>query len=459
MLQTRFASKSHSGKCGERRLSSNKASPPIGTRLLDIPKPITKEAFAPSEASPYRWLLCALLFLITVNNYMDRQLLSIVAPAITTEFKLSASGLAMIINAFLLAYGIGQVFSGRLMDWVGARRGFTIAVFVWSLAGVCTSFARGVLSFSLFRLLLGAAESGNFPGGVKVLTEWFPPHLRTTAVGIFTSGVSIGAVLTPPIAAYLTVHYGWRYAFIAVGIPGFLWILIWRAAYRHPPNVVETTESETVRTRQWSVLLRERLAWGVIMGRVLEEPVGWLFYSWLPLYLNRFLGVPLINTGLLLMIPFAAQDMGFILGGWCASRMIKAGFSVNATRRLTIFLSAVCMTASAFAITTRSPIVFITFISIATFGHGSWSSNIMSMPGDIVSHKAVGTLYGLSGCGGALGSIVFTRVIGKLVDVQQSFDTVFIIGGTLPVIAAIVMFAVSGRIRRLAPATAEQNLP
>ena len=403
--------------------------------------------------SRYRWLLCALLFFVTVNNYMDRQLLSIVAPSITKEFHLTASGLALIINAFLLAYGIGQMFSGRLMDWIGARRGFTLAVLVWSTAGICTSFARSVLSFSIFRFLLGAAESGNFPGGVKVLTEWFPPHLRTTAVGVFTSGVSVGAVLTPPIAAYLTVHYGWRVAFIAVGLPGFLWILIWRAVYRPRPPQAQDQQTRTseVTSRQWSFLLRQRLAWGVILGRVLEEPVGWLFYSWLPLYLNRFLGVPLLNTGLLLMIPFAAQDVGFILGGWIASRLMKAGYTVHKVRKYMVFASGLCMTASAVAIAAPTPLVFVLLISVATFGHGSWSSNIMSMPGDIVSHDAVGTLYGLSGCGGALGSILFTRLIGALVDAQRSFDTVFIIGGSLPLIAAAVMFSVTGTIHRLAP--------
>jgi len=404
-------------------------------------------------SSIYRWLLCALLFFVTVNNYMDRQLLSIVAPSITKEFHLSASGLALIINAFLLAYGIGQMFSGRLMDRIGARKGFTLAVLVWSTAGVCTSFAHSVLSFSVFRFLLGAAESGNFPGGIKVLTEWFPPHLRTTAVGIFTSGVSIGAVLTPPIAAYLTVHYGWRVAFIVVGLPGFLWILTWRAVYRPlvPQAEAQTMPTSGLANRQWSFLLRQRLAWGVILGRVLEEPVGWLFYSWLPLYLNRFLGVPLLDTGVLLMIPFAAQDVGFILGGWIASRLIKAGNTVDRVRRIMIFASGVCMTASAAAIAAPTPLAFVLLISVATFGHGSWSSNIMSMPGDIVSHDAVGTLYGLSGCGGALGSMLFTRVIGALVDAQQSFNTVFVLGGSLPLIAAAVMFSVSGTIRRLAP--------
>lgn len=414
----------------------------------------------------YRWLLCALLFLITVNNYMDRQMLSIVAPTISTELNLGASDIALIINAFLLTYGIGQMFSGRFMDWIGPRQGFTISVLVWSLAGICTSFARSVLGFSIFRFFLGAAESGNFPGGIKVLTEWFPRQERTTAVGIFTSGVSVGALLTPPVAAYLTVHYGWRLAFLVVGFPGLLWILIWRAVYRPAPprtdpddapanSLAETggavAEHAAADLRRWSFLLRQRLTWAVILGRFLEEPVAWLFYSWLPLYLNKFLGVTLMNTGLLLMIPFLAQDVGFLLGGWLASRLMKSGWSVDKTRRWMIFLSGGCMLSATASIFAPTPLIFVLLISVATFGHGSWSSNVMSMPGDIVPYEAVGTLYGLSGCGGALGAMLFTQLIGKLVDAQHSFDTVFVISGILPLVAATVMFTVGGKVQRLPP--------
>jgi ACS family hexuronate transporter-like MFS transporter len=181
--------------------------------------------------------------------------------------------------------------------------------------------------------------------------------------------------------------------------------------------------------------------------------VAWLFYSWLPLYLNKFLGVSLMNTGLLLTIPFVAQDLGFILGGWAASRLLKRGWSVDTTRKCMIFLSGLCMLSSIVSIAAPTPLAFVLLISVSTFGHGSWSSNIMSMPGDIVSHEAVGTLYGLSGCGGALGSMLFTLVIGKLVDTQNSFNTVFLIGGLLPLAAATLMFTVAGKVRPISSTT------
>lgn len=413
------------------------------------------------RSSRYQWFLCALLFLITLNNYMDRQLLSIVAPTITTELNLNASDIALIIQAFLVTYGIGQIFSGRFMDWIGPRQGFTISVLVWSLAGIFTSLAQGVAGFSFFRFLLGAAESGNFPGGIKVLTEWFPQRERTTAVGLFTSGVSVGAVLTPPVAAYLTVHYGWRFAFVAVGLPGLLWILVWRVVYRsRSPNDTDEPELDgpggalagevAPHFRRWPFLLRQRVAWTPILGRFFVEPVGWLFFSWLPLYLNKFLGVALIDTGLLLMIPFLAQDLGFILGGWTASRLMKAGWPVDKTRKWMIYLSAALMSPAVLSGAVPTPLSFVLLIGVATFAYGSLSTNLMSLPGDIVPYEAVGTLYGLSGCAGSLGAILFTHVIGRLVDAQHSFDTVFVVGGILPLVGAIVMFLVGGRIVPLA---------
>ena len=180
------------------------------------------------------------------------------------------------------------------------------------------------------------------------------------------------------------------------------------------------------------------------------EPVGWLFFSWLPLYLNKFLGVTLIDTGLLLMIPFLAQDLGFILGGWTASRLMKAGWPVDKTRKWMIFLSAALMSPAVLSGAAPTPLSFVLLIGVATFAYGSLSTNLMSLPSDIVPYEAVGTLYGLSGCAGSLGAILFTHVIGRLVDAQHSFDTVFVVGGILPLVGAIVMFLVGGRIVPLA---------
>lgn len=401
----------------------------------------------------YRWLICGLLFLVTVNNYMDRQLLSIVAPTITSEFHLTASDLALIMNCFITAYGLGQLFSGRFMDWVGPRLGFTFSVLLWSLASVCTSMARTVMGFGFFRFLLGASESGNFSGGVKVISQLFPLRERTMAVGFFASGVSVGALITPPAAAYLIVHYGWQFAFIFVGVPGFLWLVAWLSFYKPSlafHKTIESTFSSTPdKSRRWSFLLRHRLVWGLILGRFIEEPAGWFLFSWLPLYLKTFPNLSLINIGFLLTIPFLLLDVGFLVGGWIASFMLKRGHSIDRVRRVTMAGSAICMLSSIPAVMAPTPLGFVLCISFATFGHGCWSSNIMAMPGDMLPHTSVGTLYGLAACWGSFGSVLFMLVVGKLIDVQHSFITPFVIAGLLPMIGVIFTFATSGTIQRL----------
>jgi ACS family hexuronate transporter-like MFS transporter len=413
---------------------------------------VNTELVSSPTSKGYRWLICSLLFLVTVNNYMDRQLLSIVAPTIRSEFHLSASDLALIVNCFIAAYGLGQLFSGRFMDWAGPKWGFATSVLVWSLASVFTSMARTVMAFGIFRLLLGAAESGNFPGGVKVISQLFPPQERTMAVGFFASGVSVGALITPPVAAYLIVHYGWHSAFILVGIPGFLWLVAWLSLFKPSLGIQKATESESTTpetARRWSFLLRHRLVWGLILGRFIEEPAGWFLFSWLPLYLKTFPDLSLINIGLLLMIPFLLLDIGFLVGGWIALPMIRKGATIDRVRRVTMFASAVLMLSAIPAVMAPTPLAFVLWISLATFGHGSWSSNIMAMPGDILPHTSVGTLYGLAAGCGSFGSILFMLVVGKLIDTRHSFTIPFVIAGLLPLVGLIFTFATSGTIQRL----------
>lgn len=422
-------------------------------------------ADSPGKIGHFRWVICILLLLITIHNYVDRQAISIVAPVITAEFNLNKSDIAFIVSAFLVAYTFGQLFSGRFMDWVGSRNGFTMLVITWSLASVLTSLARGVFSFSAVRFLLGVAESGNFPGGVKIVSEWFPKQERSTAVGIFTSGASIGAIITPPLMAYLIVTFGWQMAFVVVGLPGFLWVIAWRILYKpvasHPmlgaaersyilAGMVTPKASERQPTViPWTYFLRKRLFWGVFFGRFLEEPAAWFYFAWLPLYLSEFRGMALMDIGLLLMIPFLTLDVGYVGGGWVASRLIKRGWTLDRARKTVMVVSACCMVASIPAPLVPSVEAFVMLVSLATFGHGGWASNSMTIPGDVVPHSSVGTLYGMTAFGGGLGAIIFMQITGKLVDVEKSFDTVFMVAGILPLLAAIVVWFVTGPIEQL----------
>src|ERR1700730_7619870 len=223
-----------------------------------------EQAGAPSatQIGRFRWLICLMLFVFTVSNYVDRQAISIIAPVISAQFHFTNSEIATIVNAFLIAYTFGQCFSGAFMDWVGSKRGISILVVMWSIASIITSFSRSVFSFSCFRFLLGISESGNFAGGIKVVAEWFPEQERSTAVGLFISGASVGAILTPPVVAFLVLHLGWQLAFVIIGIPGLLWVFWWRALYAPLLSNTRVSELERsyIRTGQPEAQVTQRMS-------------------------------------------------------------------------------------------------------------------------------------------------------------------------------------------------------
>jgi ACS family hexuronate transporter-like MFS transporter len=421
-----------------------------------------EQSSAPSatQIGRFRWLICLMLFVVTVSNYVDRQAISIIVPVISAQYHFTNSDIATIVNAFLIAYTFGQCFSGAFMDWVGSKRGISILVVMWSIASIITSFSRSVFSFSCFRFLLGISESGNFAGGIKVVAEWFPEQERSTAVGLFISGASVGAILTPPVVAFLVLHLGWQLAFVIIGIPGLLWVFWWRALYA--PLLSNTRVSEVERsyirggqseaqvTQRLSLesfsFLKHRMFWGVFLGRFVEEPASWFYLTWLPLYLKQFRGVSLMNIGFLLIIPFLTLDLGYMGGGWVASGLIKRGWSLNRARKTVMVVCALCMVAAIPAVLANSTLGFVLLVSIATLGHGGWAANIMTLPGDMVPHGLVGTLYGITAFGGGLSSILFMQITGKLVDMQKSFNSVFMIAGMLPLLASVIVLTVTGNI-------------
>jgi len=417
----------------------------------------------PIQYGRFRWLICLMLFVVTVSNYIDRQALSIIAPVISAQFHFTTYDIATIVNAFLIAYTFGQCFAGAFMDWIGSKRGMTILVVLWSTASLLTSLSRSVFSFSVFRFFLGLSESGNFAGGIKVVAEWFPEKERSTAVGLFISGASIGAILTPPVVAFLVLHFGWEFAFVMIGLPGFVWIFWWRAMYAPLQSSVRVSDTERAYIQRGQdhphsirglslrslSFLKYRLFWSVFLGRFIEEPASWFYLTWLPLYLKQFRGVSLMNIGFLLIVPFLTLDIGYMGGGWISSMLMRSGWSLNRARKTVMLLCAICMVSAIPAVFAKSTLAFVVLVSMATLGHGGWAANIMTLPSDLVPHGLVGTVYGITAFGGGLGSIVFMQVTGKLVDMQRSFDTVFMIAGILPLLAAVVFLTVSGRIRML----------
>jgi len=433
---------------------------PVPNRV--VAEPIDSSSVQPSrQLGRYRWVLCSLLFVITVNNYMDRQMLSIAAPAIIAEYQFSNSDIAVIANAFLFAYTIGQLLAGMFVDRIGARNGMTLAVLMWSSMMLVTPFARSIFQFGSIRFLLGLAESVNYPAGVKVCAEWFPPKERATAVGFFQSGSAIGAVLTPVIAAALILQFGWRAAFILVAVPGLIWVPFWLKYYAPIERSTRVSEAErgyilAHRGEQasvtpgkqigWSFFVKQRLVLAVALSRFLEEPSGWFYFTWLPIYLKNYRDVSLMNIGLLLIIPFLTLDVGKVGGGWLSSRLMKRGWTLDRARKIVMLMSALSMAASLPAIFAPTPLGFVLFISLATLGHGAWATTTQTIPGDIVAPRFVGTVYGITAFGGGIGAIIFTYVTGKLVDTYGSFTGPFVIAAVLPLVAYAAFALVAGRI-------------
>ncbi|MCX6550302.1 MAG: MFS transporter [Acidobacteria bacterium] len=417
---------------------------------------------SPGNIGRYRWLICLLLFVITVNNYMDRQMLSIAAPVIAAQYHFSNGDIALIANAFLIAYTVGQLFAGLIVDRIGARRGMTLAVLVWSSMSFLVVLSRSVAQFSVIRFLLGLSESINYPAGVKVCAEWFPPKERATAVGIFQSGSAIGAMLTPVVAASLIVWLGWQAAFIVVAVPGLIWLPFWLRYYAPVEKNTRLAARERAyilahRTEQadlapgqrvgWSFFLKQRLVIAVAVARFLEEPCGWFYFTWLPIYLKNYRDVSLMNIGALLIIPFLTLDAGKIGGGWMSSWLMTHGWTLDRARKIVMLTSVLCMVGSIPALWAPTPLGFVLFISLATFGHGGWATTSQTIPGDIVAPRFVGTVYGITAFGGGIGAIIFTYVTGKLVDTYGSFTGPFVIAGILPLVAYAAFVVIAGEIK------------
>ncbi|MBM3740526.1 MAG: MFS transporter [Acidobacteria bacterium] len=403
-----------------------------------------------------RWWMCGLLFLATVISYIDRQTMSVVAPVIAQEFGLNNEQIARILSSFLFAYAFGQVVAGKFLDWTGSRLGFSIFVVVWSLANMLTATVTRAWGFSLFRFLLGVGEAGNYPGGVKVLAEWFPPRERPFAGGVFTSGASIGAVMAAPLVATITHYWGWRAAFLFTGSLGFLWLAGWLWLYRTPARhpylssserallaESQLTIGETTSIR-WLDLFRYRQVWAITIARFFEEPLIWLCVFWLPKFMVDVKGLSLLEMGWVLTIPYLSLDVGYIAGGWAATRLLRKGIPLRRAKLTVMAVAAGLMMATipaAFAQNLMTPVVLI---SMATMGHGAWFTNVMTIPSDIAPRNVVASVYGISGLGGGLGGIVFTEITGVLADRFHSFAPSLVLAGLMPLLATLILRFVGG---------------
>ncbi len=391
-----------------------------------------------------RWAMVGLVFLATLINYLDRQTLSVAAPVIIDQFHLTNVQYSAIIFAFMLAYTLMNGVSGPMVDRLGSKLGYTVCIAWWSIAAMLHALARSALSFGVFRFLLGMGEAGNWPAGVRVVTEWFPPKERALASGIFNSGSAVGAVIAPPLIAWIILKSGWRSAFLMVGGAGLLWLLIWAFVYRTPPNVPAGAAARPV---PFSRLVRSRWVCQFTVSKIFSDPVWYFYIFWFPQYLKSARGFDLAAVGKFAWIPFFTAGIGNLMGGACAAFLLSRGLGVAAARKISVLLFAVLMTSAIPAVLVRDVFLSIGLISTATLGYSGALANMLAMPADYFPGTTVGSIWGIASMGAGFGGMVFSLLTGWVVD-HYSYVPVFIGFGILPLIAAAIVWWLPERVTR-----------
>jgi ACS family hexuronate transporter-like MFS transporter len=386
--------------------------------------------------------MISLAFLATAINYLDRQALSVAAPILRDQFHMSNTQYSRVLFAFLLAYTVMNGVSGPMIDRLGTRLGYGLCVAWWSAAAVLHAFTRGAVSLGVFRFLLGIGEAGNWPGGVKVVAEWFPERERALASGIFNSGSSFGAILAPPVVVFLVARMGWQAAFAAVGVTGFVWLAVWGKTYRTPKQETGDKRPSPVPLGVGS-LLRSRFVMAFTLSKIFLDPVWYFYIFWFPEYLRRVRHFDMGAIGAYAWIPFAAAGAGNFAGGMLSGWLPRRGWTVTMARKSAVTAFAALMVSAIPAVLTPEAWISIALVSVAMFGYTGCLANMLSMPADVYPGGAVASVYGLASMGSGFGGMVFTLITGWVVD-HASYTPVFIGFGVMPLACAAILWTLAG---------------
>jgi len=384
-------------------------------------------------------VVLAMLFSATAINYLDRQTLSIIAPILQHQIGLSTIDYSRVVFIFLLGYTISQTLAGRIIDSIGTRVGMLLCVALWSMVSILHGLVVGVLTLGLLRLLLGLAEAGNWPGGVKAVSENFPAERRAFAVGVFNSGSTFGAIIAPPIVAAVAAIWNWRLMFVAIGLIGIVWVFLWHMLYRpRQPAPVQPPGAGPIARYPFLMYFREKAIWGLMIGRFLADPIWWFYAFWLPVYLAQSRGFSLMLIGSTAWIPFVFAGAGGWLGGYVSDVLVRRGIPTVKARKIVMAISALLMLFGIPAFEVRSNVVALAWISVVLMGYTSWASNILSLPADLFPSEEVAQVTGLSGTAAGLGGMLFTLATGWLV-VNISYGSVFMASCVMILCAAVVI--------------------
>ena len=406
----------------------------------------------------FRMVICALLFAATVINYIDRQMIGVLKPTLQQEFGWTETAYGNIVFWFQGAYALGFIAFGRLMDRLGTRLGYSLAMGIWTLAHVAHAAARSVTGFIAVRFFLGLGESGSFPAGLKAVADWFPKRERALAIGIFNAGSNIGAILTPLLVPAITLAFGWQMTFLVTGIFSLVWLPIWWAVYRLPeahPRVgaaelahIRSDVQSAATTIPWRRLLTVKETWAFALGKFLIDPIWWMFLFWLPDFLARRHGLNLQTFAPPLIAIYVMSDIGSVAGGWLSSRMMSRGVSPNRARKLALLVCAICVTPIVFASNIDNLWTAVLIIGLATAAHQGFSANLFALPSDVFPREAVGSVVGIGGAAGAVGGMIMSKYAGWVLDRLGTYTPIFIIAGSAYLVALAVIHLLSPRLAR-----------
>jgi ACS family hexuronate transporter-like MFS transporter len=424
-----------------------------------------------SQGGYFRWVVCALLFFATTINYIDRQVIGLLKDPLQKQFAFNERDYAAIVFSFQLAYAIGLLLAGRVMDKLGTRKGFALALIVWSIAAIAHAAADwfpalhvpailinppaiillsgATAGFALARFVLGLGEAGNFPASIKSVAEWFPKKERALATGIFNSGSNVGAIITPLVVPWIALQWGWQWAFIATGAIGFVWLLFWLPLY-HPPDqhprlsaaelsYIRSDPPEPTMPIPWMKLFPHRQTWAFAIGKFMTDPIWWLYLFWIPDFLKRNHGLDLSSIGLPIVVIYLVADVGSIGGGWLSSSLLKRGWTANRARKAAMLVCALSVVPIIAAARVSNLWLAVALVALAAAAHQGWSANIFTLTSDMFPKQAVGSVVGIGGMAGAIGGMLIALVVGEILETTGSYVPIFIIAGVTYLLALLII--------------------
>ncbi len=430
------------------------------TTAFNNPTPSTLSAG--TRLGRVRWTVCAMLFAATSINYMDRQVIAILKPTLEHSIGMTEVSYGYIVDAFQIAYAIGLLAAGRLIDKLGTRIGYMLVMAVWSFSAMGHALASTVLEFGFARFFLGLGESGNFPAAIKTVAEWFPQNERSLATGIFNSGANVGAILAPAIVPWVTLHYGWHAAFLTTGLFSVLWILWWFRYYRTPTDHSTLTARELRHIYQeaaadmgpspsvpWRRLLGFRQTWAFSIAKFLTDPIWYFYLFWLPSYFSAKFNLNLSHLGLPLIIVYNVSAIGSIGGGWLPAPFRRLGLSPNYARLAAMLFCAFLVVPIYTASNAKSVWTAIALISVAAGAHQGWSANLFTTSSDMFPRSAVGAVVGIGGMAGSFGSALFAFFAGHILQLTHSYAVLFGIASSAYLLALIVMYLLAPGLKKV----------